>query len=260
LTLLYEIFKYSYKTPRVVTNYLNPVGRPRKRNEVYPYPNCGRVGFSYTNSVKKSAKNIYSYLRFSHYDRTLKDHDIDQKVRFKKPRYANEYNRKLNQATAFSFKPYLKRYDNFNCSPISDINTALPIVVYDFENIIAEQVNNELKKLNGLKVSEKEIDWLLRQKQVKRQPDIKEFYKNLSKTGHVVTFGEKAVKEGDRISSLESFTGNIIYLSDKYGMLAEILNMREKKKKLSSSCRATYNNPHRRLPHPQVKTKKFLSN
>ena len=185
---------------------LNPVGRPRKRNEVCPYPYCGQLGFSYTNPVKKSEKNIHYIERFRHYDRTLKDHDIDKKVRFKKPRYANEYNRKLNESTAVSFKPYLKRYGVLNCSPIksSDINTVLPIVVYDFENIIPEQVNNELRKLNDLdlKVKEQEIDWLLRQKQVKGQVNVREFYKNLLnilKTGHVVTFGEQAVKESDRM-------------------------------------------------------------
>jgi hypothetical protein len=231
---------------------LNPVGRPRKRNEVCPY-HRGQLGFSYTNPVKKSGKkNIHYIERFRHYDTTLKDHDIDKKVRFKKPRYANEYNRKLNEATAFSFKPYLKRYDNFNCSPIksSDINTVLPIVVYDFENITPEQVINELKKLNGFKLSEQEIDWLLGQKQMKGQANVREFYKNLLnilKTGHVVTFGEKAVKEGDRILSLKSFTGNIINGFDKYGMLSEILKMREWKKNLSQSCSEKYNHPQRTL-------------
>ena len=152
----------------------------------------------------------------------------------------------MKKETAFSFKPYLKRYDYLNCSPSSNIhsviNTVLPIVVYDFGfKIIPEQINNELKKLNGLKVSEKEIDWLLRQKQVKGQgqASVRKFYKillNILKTGHVVTFGEEAVKEGDRIGSLESFRGNITYVSDKYGMLDKILKMREKKKKLSESC------------------------
>ena len=106
---------------------LDPVGRPRKRNEVCPY-HGGQLGFSYTNPVIKSEKNIHYIERFRHYDGPLKDHDIDKKVRFKKPRYANEYNRKLNEAMALSFKPYLKRYSNFNCSPIksSDINTVLP--------------------------------------------------------------------------------------------------------------------------------------
>lgn len=241
MTLLSEIFKYYNKTSRVDTNYLNPVGRPRKRNEVCPYPNCGQPCFLYTISVKKSEKN-YSYIRSRHYDGTLKDHYIDKKVQVKKPKCGYEYNRKLNKATAFSFKPYLKRYDNFNSLPInSDINTVLPIVVYDFENIISEQINKELKKLNGLdlKVSDKEIDWLLRQKRVKGQANVREFYKNLLKTGtkRLVTIGEKAVKEGYRISSLESFTGNghIINGSDKYGMLSKILNMREKKKNLRSS-------------------------
>jgi hypothetical protein len=218
-------------------------------------PNCGQVGFSYTKSVKKSAKNIYFYLRFRHYDRTLKDHDIDQKVRVKKPKHVTEYNRKLKEATAFSFKPYFKRYDNLNCSPIknSDINTALPIVVYDFENIIPQQVNNESKKLNDLdlKVSKQEIDWLLRQKQVKGQANVRKYYKNLLKTEtkRLVMIGENAVKEGYRIASLESFTGNgrIINGSDRYGMLVKILKMREKREKLSYSCDDTYNKPPRTL-------------
>ena len=69
---------------------LNPVGRPRKRNEVCPYPNCGQPFFLYTISVKKSEKQ-YSYIRSRHYDKTLKDHYIDDKVRVKKRRYAIEY-------------------------------------------------------------------------------------------------------------------------------------------------------------------------
>lgn len=122
------------------------------------------------------------------------------------------------------------------------MNTALPIVCYDLD---FKDMSKEVKKLNGLMVRAREIDWLLRQKQVKKQPHVEKFYKNVLKIGHLVKFGEEAVKEGDRISRLESFTGNIIYRSNKYGMLAEILKMREKKKKLSSSCRATYNNPRR---------------
>ncbi|MGI0033119.1 MAG: hypothetical protein ACRD97_07600 [Nitrososphaeraceae archaeon] len=230
---------------------MNPVGRPRKRNEICPYPNCGQLGFSYITSIKKSEKNIYQYLRFRHYDTTLKDHDIDQNVRVKKPKYATEYNRKLNEATAFSHKPYLKRYDYLNSSPInSDINEVLPVVVYDFGfKIIPKQVKNKLEKLNdlGLKVSEKEIDWLLRQKQVRNQHEVKKFYENISKIGHIIMVGEKAVKKSYRISRLKNFTGNIVYQNDKFEMFAKILKMRERKKNLSDSCDDTYNKPPRIL-------------
>ncbi len=82
------------------------------------------------------------------------------------------------------------------------------------------------------------------------QANVREFYKNLLnilKTGHVVSFGERAVKQGERILSLKSFKGNIINGFDKYGMLSELLKMREKRKKLSQSCSKKYNHPQRTL-------------
>lgn len=71
------------------------------------------------------------------------------------------------------------------------MNTALPIVCYDLD---FKDMSKEVKKLNGLMVRAREIDWLLRQKQVKKQPHVEKFYKNVLKIGHLVNLERKQLR------------------------------------------------------------------
>jgi hypothetical protein len=104
-----------------------------------------------------------------------------------------------------------------------------------------------------LTISQKEIKWLLDLKQVKAQAEIKEFYENIlnqEKPKRLVTFGENAVKESDRIRKFGCFTEEIMYFTDQYGMLTKILKIRQRKERLSKSNYKTYNFPKNTLPLP----------
>jgi hypothetical protein len=229
-------------------------GRHRKTgNEVCSC--CGQLCFPYVNSVKKSTKNIFFYLRSRHNDRSIKDHDIDKKVENSRQlQHAIEYNRKINEATLYSFKSY----DNDKYYPLKHANSenkVLPIIIYDLVNIstneLEPEINDEFRQLreSELTISEQERNWLLDLEAVKQQVRVKQFYEDILNDispKRIVTFGEKAVQAEGKILKF-SFTGEAIKLLDKYGMLSEILKMREWKKKLSQSCSERYNHPQRTL-------------
>lgn len=223
----------------MIWNKLMKVGRPQKTGNQF-CPICKKQGFSYTNTVKIS-NDSYFYIRFRHNDRTLKDHDIDRIVREKEPiKYATGYNRS-GQVTSFVYNSFR---NNIKYDPIKhydDGNKALPIVIYYIKNLSTE-IKDKIKEIT---ITEKEKDWILNSEPVKTQYRVKDFYNDILNSG-IVTFGDKALEYGEKINETK-FIDNVSYMMDKFGMLGEILKMREKKEKLKVSCDKKYNFPPRTL-------------
>jgi hypothetical protein len=100
------------------------VGRPKKiGNQVCPIHKT--LGFSYQVEPKPN----YFYLRFRHNDRTIKDHYIDEPLR-----YATEYNRNSSQVTSISFKSYDSM--GYYPPPRDYYNDAIPIVIYNIDMLM----------------------------------------------------------------------------------------------------------------------------
>lgn len=197
-------------------------------------PSHGTLGFSYTVVVKNSTGE-YFYPRFRHNDRTLEDHYIDNVV--KEPlKHATEYNRTSNQVTSIAFKPHSNIEFNAIKHRHSD-NAGTPIIIYNVCKIPTE-LEYKIKKIA---ITDKEKDWLLNSEPVKMQYRVKDFYNEVLTSG-IVTFGEKALEYGQKINETD-FNGNVIYQMDKFGMLGEVLKIRNKNKKISKSCTETYNYP-----------------
>jgi hypothetical protein len=227
----------------VIWNKLLKVGRPKKTgNQVCPI--CKNLGFSYRNTVKISKTNTYFYIRFRHNERTLKDHDIDRIVKEKEPlKHATEYNRMSNQLATFAFNPYR---NNIKYYPIKHHNQheATPIVIY---NVKETSIPSQLKdKLNQIAITEMEKDWVLNSEPVKTQFRVNQFYNEILNSSGIITFGHNALEYEENLRKIP-FVGNLIYKTDKFGMFGEILKMREKKEKLSQSCRKAYNYPQHSL-------------
>ena len=70
---------------------------------------------------------------------------------------------------------------------------------------------------------------------------VKDFYNEVLNSG-IITFGKKALDHAEKLY-LIPYIGNIIHRTDKFGMLGEVLKIRERNKKLSKSCDKTYNYP-----------------
>lgn len=212
----------------MICNKLLKVGRPQKTgSEICPM--CIKQGFSYSVTVKTNT-STYSYIRFRHNDRTLKDHDIDKKVREKEPlKYATEYNRS-NEITTSSFNPFPI---NIKYNPIKHDNQdeAIEIVTY---NIDMMKIPVELKdKIKKIAITEKEKDWILNSEPVKTQFQVKQFYNEILNSG-LVTFGDEALEYGKKIDET-GFIGNMSHQMDKFGMLGEVLKIRDKYAKISKS-------------------------
>jgi len=52
----------------------------------------------------------------------------------------------------------------------------------------------------------------------------------------------KPVEHAEKLKTIP-YIGNMTFRTDKFGMLVEVLKIREKKKKLTDSCTETYNSP-----------------
>jgi len=63
---------------------------------------------------------------------------------------------------------------------------------------------------------------------------VKDFYNEVLNSG-IITFGKKALDHAEKLY-LIPYIGNIIHRTDKFGMLGEVLKIRERNKKLSKSC------------------------
>ena len=199
-------------------------GRPKREdNEICP--KCGNPGYSYSvpswnSPYKNGPRNWYS--RFIHRGRSPKDCYLGK--RQLPLENATEYNRNTEEITTFNFSPEEPKIKNV----INRVETikALPVMICSF-SYVPNELKPKIRKLRKLKkfrFSKDELDWLLEQNVY---PDLE----HLSR-GDFVMFGEEANKECDVISDSADWLGSIKHIKDRYGFFSEILQIREKNRRI----------------------------
>lgn len=205
-------------------------GRP-KRHNVETCPRCGKPGYSYqapswNGAYKDAPRNLY--VRFIHQDRALPYCYIGKES---KPegdlQVAREYYRSKKEVRTYSFHNggnfIIEKHESFK---------AIPIVIYCFYKPHA--MTKKLKK-SSLKLEE--IEWLLKDSKLVDKypyPMPRQFLTGIQSsilypdpnTNVIVTFGESAVKESEKILDSGSFIGEITTLIDKYGLMTRIIKRR----------------------------------
>lgn len=186
------------------------------------------------------------YVRFVHQNRALPYCYIGKES---KPegdlQVAREYYRSAKVVRTYSFRSG----GNFIIEK-HESSKAIPIVIYCFYKPHA--MTKRLKK-SSLKLEE--IEWLLKDKTLVDKypyPMPRQFLTNIQNsklyckpnTNVIVTFGENAVKEADKISSSSSFIGNVTTLIDKFGVMKKIIERRNLSEKLSEGHFGSKNNYH----------------
>jgi hypothetical protein len=207
---------------------------PKMDTQICPNPKCGKLGYPYpvwswdgTSKSKIPPRTKYRSIRFKHNDGT-RYCNIDKiiKEQAKGPvQIYPEYNRKTQEVTHYHYQPEAfflppQQFDRFK---------ALPVVIYKFHTMNRDEPELKTLKKQCLKLNE--IEWLLKTNKIKRAYKfIHALYiilKNYSST-MIITYGDSAVKQADRISRSNSLIENITHMTDQYGVLGEIERRKNK--------------------------------